>query len=179
MYVSTEDEFTRALLEHNSKLVIVLYFAPWQTSVDNLTPVLMDLASVYPDRIASFSVNIDKLIKCAEEREVVNVPTVDFYWNLCRLERLEFPSKERLTKRALVLKDFSPKSTLAQGNFLSRLVMRIIFVSSVAYLFSNMIPFYFPELSARHPSLIYVGVVFLLLLSKKILSMFPNNLNKF
>eukprot|EP01126_Amoeba_proteus_P037323 TRINITY_DN3847_c0_g2_i4.p1 TRINITY_DN3847_c0_g2~~TRINITY_DN3847_c0_g2_i4.p1 ORF type:complete len:150 (-),score=23.01 TRINITY_DN3847_c0_g2_i4:139-588(-) len=149
MYVSTEDEFTRALLEHNSKLVIVLYFAPWQTSVDNLTPVLMDLASVYPDRIASFSVNIDKLIKCAEEREVVNVPTVDFYWNLCRLERLEFPSKERLTKRALVLKDFSPKSTLAQ------------------------------ELSARHPSLIYVGVVFLLLLSKKILSMFPNNLNKF
>lgn len=114
------------------------------------------------------------------------MPTVEFYRNACRVDRLEQPTKEKVLKHALALKELKLTESgfltnIFPGNLFSYLILmfvenwimitlfRLTIILSFAYICYNMFEFYCPEYAATQPMAGYAVIVLSVLASKKIL----------
>lgn len=128
------------------------------------------------------------LQKRAEEREIVNVPTVEFYRNACRVDRLEQPTKEKVWKHAMALKELklteggfltnifpgsvnaSSLINIAKENWAMTTIFRLVIILAFAMLCYNMFEYYCPQFSASNPIAAYLVVLLSVFVSKRILN---------
>ena len=73
---------------HESKPVVVDFWAPWCGPCRKLGPILDDVASEFKDRIKFVKINTDENIKTAQDYAISGLPSLLVFKNGQAVERL-------------------------------------------------------------------------------------------